>query len=101
MEADIKTIEASVAVAAEALAEAAESMPKYAHPFLAKDFTQHQLYAMVVLRRFMKTDIKSLIKVLSDSPDLIEALRIEKIPDYATLFHAEERLVRQGFVEKS
>ena len=101
MEADIKTIEASVAVAEEALAEAAESMPKYAHPFLGKDFTQHQLYAMVVLRRFLKTDVKGLIEALSHSPDLVEALGIDKIPDYATLFHAEERLVRKGFLEQS
>jgi len=75
-------------------------MPKFAHPFLAKDFTEHQLFAILVLRRFFKTDIQSVIERLAASAELREALGLQTIPDYATLFHAEERLVRKGFLEE-
>ena len=75
-------------------------MPKFAHPFLAKDFTEHQLFAILVLRRFFKTDIQGVIERLAASAELREALGLQTIPDYATLFHAEERLVRKGFFEE-
>ena len=84
----------------EALAEARECMPKYAHPFLSKDFTEHQLYAIQVLRRFLKTDIEGVIQKVADSADLLEALGLEAMPDYATLFQAEARLRRKGFLEE-
>jgi len=89
-----------VAVAGDAMAEAAESMPKFAHPFLSKDFSEHQLYAIHVLRRFVKTDIQGVIKRLADLADLCEALGLLSLPDYATLFHAEQRLIRKGFLDE-
>ena len=85
-------------VARDALAEARESMPKFAHPFLSKDFTEHQLYAIQALRRFLKTDIQGVIQKLADSAELCEVLGLEAIPDYATLFQAETRLIRKGFL---
>jgi len=89
-----------MAVAQDALAEARESMPKFAHPFLSKDFTEHQLYAVQVLRRFLKTDIQGVMQNLADSAELCEALGLEAIPDYATLFQADARLTRKGFLEE-
>jgi hypothetical protein len=94
------TTESLVTAARNALAEARECMPKYAHPFLGKDFTEHQLYAIQVLRRLLKTDTQGIIEKLGDSPELCEALGLEAIPDYATLFQADARLVRKGFLEK-
>jgi hypothetical protein len=100
MRTEIRTPSSAVVVAQDALAEANESMPKYAHPLLSKDFTERQLYAILALRRFLKIDIQGVMRELVDSPDLCEALALERIPDYATLFHAEERLIRKGFLEK-
>jgi len=89
-----------MAVARDALAEAKESMPIYAHPLLAKDFTEHQLFAIQTLRRSVTTDIQGIIEILEASPDLCRALDLEKLPDRATLFHAEQRLIRKGFLEE-
>ena len=87
-------------VAQDALAEARESMPKFAHPFLSKDFTEHQLYAIQLLRRVLKTDIEGVIQKLADSAELCEVLGLEAIPDYATLFQADARLARKGYLEE-
>ena len=98
MAAEIWTTESLVAVAQNALSEASECMPKFAHPFLGKDFTEHQLYSIQVLRRFLKTDIQGVIEKLGDSAELCEALGLEAIPDYASLLQADTRLVRKGFL---
>lgn len=76
-------------------------MPKFAHPFIAKDFTERQLFAIQVLRRFVRTDIQGIIDILADSADVCQALQLEKIPDYATLSQAEGRLIRKGFLEEA
>ena len=96
----IWTTESLVAVVQNALFEASECMPRYAHPLLGKDFTEHQLYSIQVLRRFLKTDIHGVIEKLGDSTELYEALGLEAIPDYASLLQAETRLVRKGFLEE-
>ncbi|MHC4741718.1 MAG: hypothetical protein ACYS8Z_07405 [Planctomycetota bacterium] len=100
MAAGIWTTETLVAAAQNALDEAAECMPRYAHPFLSKDFTEHQLYAIQVLRRLLKTDIQGVIEKIERSAELCRVLGLENIPDYATLFQADARLVRKGFLEK-
>lgn len=100
MAAGIWTTETLVAAAQNAMAEAAECMPRFAHPFLSKDFTEHQLYAIQVLRRLLKTDIQGVIEKIERSAELSKVLGLEKIPDYATLFQADARLVRKGFLEK-
>ena len=99
MAAGIWTTQSLVAVVQDALAESRESMPKFAHPFLDKDFSEHQLYAIQVLRRFIKTDIEGVMEKLADSAELCEALGLEAIPDYASLSQADTRLTRKGFLE--
>ena len=89
-----------VAVAQNALVEANGCMPRFAHPFLGKDFTEHQFYAIQVLRRFLKTDIQGVKEKLGDSAELCEALGLEAIPDYASLLQADARLTRKGFLEE-
>lgn len=96
----IWTTESLVAVAQDALAEAKKSMPKFAHPFLGKDFTEHQLYAIQALRRFIKADTQGVIEKLADSSELCEALGLQAMPDYATLSQADARLTRKGFLEE-
>ena len=95
----IWTTQSLVAVVQGALAEARESMPKFAHPFLGKDFSEHQLYAIQVLRRFIRTDTQGVIERLADSVELREALGLDAIPDYASLSQADVRLTRKGFLE--
>ena len=100
MAAGIWTTESLAEAARNALAEANECMPKYAHPFLSKDFTEHQLYAIQVLRRLIRTDIQGVTDKLGDSAEIRKALELDTIPDYATLLQADARLVRKGFLEE-
>lgn len=85
MATEIRTTQSLVAAAQDALAEARESMPKFAHPFLSKDFTEHQLYAIQVLRRFLMTDTQGVIEKLADEAELRQALGLAAVPDLATL----------------
>jgi len=98
MATETRAIYSLTTVVQDALAEARESMPKFAHPFLSKDFTEHQLFAIQILRRFLKTDTQGVIEKLADSAELCEALGLEAMPDCATLFQADARLTRKGFL---
>ena len=54
--------------------------PAYSSPFSRKDFTQHQLFAILVLRQFFKTDYRGIYRFLEDLADLHEVLGLEKVP---------------------
>jgi len=90
-----------VALARQALRIAKDTVPLYAHPFAGRDFTQHQLFAILTLRQSLKVDYQGIIGLLEDSPELREVLGLNKIPDYSTLFFAEQRLIRKGFLKSS
>lgn len=94
------TTQSLVAVVQDALAEARKSMPKFVHPLLGKDFTEQQLYAIQILRRFIRTDIRGVKEILADSAELCEALGLEAIPDYAILFLADRRMTGKGFLKE-
>jgi hypothetical protein len=99
MPTEIKTTKSPVALVRKALRVAKESIPLYPHPFASRDFTQHQLFAILTLRLSLKTDFNGIIGLLEDSPELREVLRLNKIPDSSTLFFAEHRLIRKGFLK--
>jgi hypothetical protein len=101
MPAQVKTTKSPVALARRALRIAKESIPLYAHPYASRDFNQHQLFAILTLCRSLKTDFCGIIGILEDSPELREVLGLNKIPDYSTLFYAEQRLTRKGFLKTS
>ncbi len=47
-------------IARKAMAEAGEALPRYSSRFSRHDYTQHQLYALVALRRLLRTDYRGL-----------------------------------------
>ena len=53
-------------LAEEALAVAREALPTYASKFSRKDFTLHQLFAILVLRRFVRTDYRGVVITLGE-----------------------------------
>jgi hypothetical protein len=55
-------------VAAVALGVSREKLPAYSHRCSPKVFTQHQLFACLVLRNFWKTDYRGLVAQLADNP---------------------------------
>src|SRR5262245_21695271 len=84
------------AVAREALRLARESLPVYSSKFSRKDYTQHQLFAILALKTFFKTDYRGVIQLLQDFAELRQELGLAFVPHYSTLCYAAGRLPKKG-----
>ena len=84
------------AVAREALRLAQEALPAYSSKFSRKDFTQHQLFALLALKTFFKTDYRGTVQLLEDFAELREDLGLAAVPHYSTLCYAARRLLQKG-----
>ena len=84
------------AVAREALRLAREALPAYSAARSRKDFTQHQLFAALALKTFLKTDYRGVAQFLADFAELRADLGLAKVPNYSTLCYAEKRLLKRG-----
>ena len=85
-----------VALARMALKAAHRSLPAFSSRFSRRDYTQHQLFAILVLRQFFRTDYRGIVQMLEDLPDLRRRLKLKKVPHYSTLCYAERRLLKKG-----
>jgi hypothetical protein len=83
-------------VAREALALARQALPAYSCPTSRHDFTQAQLFAILALKTFLKTDYRGAVAFLDDFPELRADLGLAKSPHYSTLCYAERRLLKKG-----
>jgi hypothetical protein len=83
-------------VAREALELAREAVPAYSCRTSRKDYTQHQLFAILALKTFLRTDYRGVVAVLHDFPELRADLGLAKVPHYSTLSYAERRLLKGG-----
>ena len=101
MQTEVKLTQSPVALARQALRIAKDSIPLYSHPFASRDFTQHQLFAILILRQSLKIDYDGIIGLLENSSELREILGLNKIPNPPTLYNAEQRLIRKGFLKSS
>ena len=84
------------AVAQEALWLAQGALPAYTSTRSRKDFTSHQLFAILALKTFLKTDYRGVVAFLADFAELRADLGLEKIPHYSTLNYAAQRLLKKG-----
>jgi hypothetical protein len=84
------------AVAPEALRLAKESLPLYSAVRSRKDFTQHQLFAVLALKTFLKTDYRGVVAFLADFAELRNDLGLKKVPHYSTVCYADTRLLKGG-----
>ena len=82
------------AVVLAALATARRSLPAYAHRNSPKKFTQHQLFACLALKNFLKTDYRGLVAHLADHGSLVETLELTTIPHFTTVQKAARRLLK-------
>ena len=71
-------------------------MPAYSHRFSPKKFTQHQLFACLVLKEFFRLDYRGVEALLAESDSLRAAIELETVPDFTTLHKACSRLLRMG-----
>lgn len=85
-----------VAVARQAMRTARQALAPYSNKFSRRDFSQHQLFAILVLRQFFKTDYRGICTLLEELGELREALDLKKVPHYSTLCVAEQRLLKKG-----
>ena len=77
-------------------ATAKQALPAYAHRCSPKLYTQHQLFACLVLKVFHKTDYRGIVAILQDSPDLAQAIGLQRVPHFTTLQKAARRLLLSG-----
>ena len=85
-----------LALARTALEAAREAIPQYSSRFSRHDYTQHQLYALVALRRLLKTDYRGLEATLRDWTELRDALGLSRVPDHSTIQRAARRFKGKG-----
>ena len=69
------------------------SLPAHRHRNSPKKFTQHQLFACLVLKNFLKTDYRGLVEYLADCDSLADAIELVCIPHYTTFQKAARRLL--------
>ena len=85
----------ALAVARQALATARAALPPYASPTSRKDYTQHQLFALLALKAFLKTDYRGAEQLARDWSDLRDAIGLTRVPDHTTLKRAADRLLEK------
>jgi hypothetical protein len=71
-------------------------LPAYSSKYSRKDFTQHQLFAVLALKTFLKTDYRGAVALLGDFAELRADLGLARVPDHSTLCYAEQRLLKRG-----
>ena len=79
-----------------ALAVARAALPAYSCVCSKKDFTQHQLFAILALKTFLKTSYRGIEALLTDWSDLRNALKIKKVPHYTTIQKLAARLKKKN-----
>jgi Transposase DDE domain len=87
------TSKSPLAVVKVALATARRGLPVYSHACSPKKFTQHQLFACLVLKNFLKSDYRGVTAHLVDHPTLREVLGLKVVPHFTTLQKASRRLL--------
>ena len=90
-----------LAFAEAAMAAGKERLPEYSHPFSPHKFTQPQLFAILALKEFLRTDLRGVVQMLSEWSDLRDALGLTGVPHYSTLCYAHKRLLKKSPSKRS
>mgnify|MGYP006976786027 CR=1 FL=1 len=83
----------AVRIAREALAVGRAALPAYGSRYSRHDYTQPQLFALLVLKQFLKTDYRGVVTLVAEWRDLRQTLGLRKVPHYSTLAYAAHRLL--------
>jgi hypothetical protein len=82
----------AVRLARTALAVGEEALRRYAARTSRHDYTQAQLFALLVLKHFLRVDYRGLVTLVAEWGELRRALRLTQVPHYSTLCYAARRL---------
>jgi len=85
-------IKSAVRVAREALTAGRRTSLPYGGRTLRHDYAQAQLFALLVLRQFLRTDCRGLVTVVAEWQELRKMLGLRKVPHHSTLAYAARRL---------
>src|SRR5271170_3245071 len=88
------------AVVREAMAVAQGVFPLYSHRYSPKKFTQHQLFALLVLKTHQRQDYRGIVVLLEEMPPVLAELGLKAIPHYTTLQKAASRLLGEAAVQQ-
>ena len=69
----------------------AEVLPSYSGKHSPRRFTQQQLFAILALRQFFRTDFRGIVALLTDHSDLRQTLGLVRLPHFSTLHVALRR----------
>jgi hypothetical protein len=69
----------------------AAALPRYSNKHSPRRFSQQQLFAILALRQFFRTDYRGIVTLLADHSDLRRTLRLQRIPHFTTLHVASRR----------
>jgi hypothetical protein len=86
----------AVKVTREALVVGQRSFLAYGSRTFRHDFTQAQLFALLVLRQFLRIDYRGLVTLVAEWQDLRKTLRLRKVPHYSSLAYAARRLLPEA-----
>src|SRR5215470_20044314 len=78
-----------------ALEVSQEVVPVYSHRFSPQRFTQPQLLAILCLMRYEDWTFRAAEVRLAEHAELRQALELQAVPDYSTLFRFMLRLEEQ------
>lgn len=84
-----------LALAKMALKTAQEALPQYSDLRSRHDFTQAQIFAILALRQFFKSDYRGIVRILQEHQSIKDALELNKLPHYTTLQKAQQRMLKK------
>ena len=79
---------------------ARRALPAYSHRFSPRKFTQHQLFALLVLKEFLRCDYRKIAQVMEDGSDLRREIGLESVPHFTALNKASGRLLAMGKAQR-
>lgn len=82
-----------LALAREALTVGRLALPPYSCARSRHDFTQPQLFALLVLKQMLRLDYRGLVVLLAEWAQLRRVLGLRRVPHYSTLCYAAHRLL--------
>lgn len=75
-------------------------LPKYWHEYSPRTYTQAQLFCCLVLKGFFELDYRGTSEMMEDFGELRELLGLNRVPHYATLQRACQRLLKEETVKE-
>lgn len=90
-----QTTKSPLALVQTTFALATAALSPYSCKKSRRDFTQAQLFSILVLRQFLKTDYRGVIEHLAVCEEVRQSIGLSKLPHFTTIQKAEHRLLKK------